>query len=89
MDVAMAKLTVRNLPDDVHRALTARAAQNGRSVEVEVLEILERAAKPEGRLKLGSLLASVAREAGGLTVTEAENFNQFRNEPPAEPTGFE
>ncbi len=27
----MAMLTVRNLPDDVHRALRAQAAQHGRS----------------------------------------------------------
>ncbi|MFN7352325.1 MAG: FitA-like ribbon-helix-helix domain-containing protein, partial [Burkholderiales bacterium] len=35
----MAMLTVRNLPDDVHRALRVRAAQHGRSTEAEVREI--------------------------------------------------
>ena len=29
----MAMLTVRNLPDDVHRALRVQAAQHGRSTE--------------------------------------------------------
>ena len=81
----MAMLTVRNLPDDVHRALRMRAAQHGRSTEAEVRDILEKAAKPEGRLKLGSLLASIAREAGGLTDAEAEHFNQLRDKTPAEP----
>jgi len=85
----MAMLTVRNLPDDVHRALRVRAAQHGRSTEAEVRDILEKAAKPEGRLKLGSLLASIAREAGGLTDAEAEHFNQLRDKTPAEPMGFE
>ncbi len=36
----MAMLTVRNLPDDVHRALRVRAAQHGHSTEAEVREIL-------------------------------------------------
>ena len=36
----MAILTVRNVPDDVHRALRVRAAQHGRSTEAEVREIL-------------------------------------------------
>ena len=85
----MAMLTVRNLPDDVHRALRVRAAQHGRSTEAEVRDILEKAAKPEGRLKLGSLLASIAREAGGLTDAEAEHFDQLRDKTPAEPIGLE
>lgn len=37
----MAMLTVRNLPDEVHRALRVRAAQNGRSMEAEVRQILQ------------------------------------------------
>lgn len=85
----MAMLTVRNLPDDVHRALRVLAAQHGRSTEAEVRDILEKAAKPESRLKLGSLLASIAREAGELTEAEVEYFNQLRDKTPAEPMGFE
>ena len=85
----MATLTVRNLPDDVHRALRVRAALHGRSTEAEIRDILEKAAKPEGRLKLGSLLTSIAREAGGLTDAEVEHFNQLRDQSPAEPMRFE
>lgn len=85
----MAMLTVRNLPDEVHRALRVRAAQHGRSTEAEVRDILEKAAKPQDRLKLGSLLASIAREAGGLTDAEAEYFNQLRDKTPAAPIMFE
>jgi plasmid stability protein len=43
----MAMLTVRNLPDDVHRALRVQAAQHGRSTEAYVREILALAVKPE------------------------------------------
>ncbi|HEX3843880.1 MAG TPA: Arc family DNA-binding protein [Steroidobacteraceae bacterium] len=59
----MAILTVRNLPDEVHRALRVRAAQHGRSTEAEVRDILESAVRPEGRIKLGSLLAEIGRRA--------------------------
>ena len=36
---AMAMLTVRNLPEDVHRALRVQAALHGHSTEAEVREI--------------------------------------------------
>lgn len=54
----MASVTVRNLPDEIHRALRVRAAQNGRSTEAEIREILEAAVKPKDRLKIGSELAA-------------------------------
>lgn len=43
----MAVLTVRNVPDEVHRALRQRAASRGRSTEAEVRAILEEAVRPE------------------------------------------
>ena len=52
----MAVLTVRNLPDEVHRALRVRAALRGRSTEAEVRAILAETVLPEGRVGLGSLL---------------------------------
>lgn len=85
----MAVVTVRNLPDEVHRALRVRAARHGRSTEAEIRAILEAAAKPLDRIKLGSLLASIAHEAGGLTEAEVEYFAQLRDQTPAEPMGFE
>ena len=53
----MQSITIWNVPDEVHRALGVRAAMSGRSTEAEIREILEQAARPEGRVKLGSLLA--------------------------------
>jgi plasmid stability protein len=85
----MASVTVRNLPEETHRALRVLAATHGRSTEAEIRAILENAARPEGRIKLGSLLASIAREAGGLTDAEAEHFNHLRDKTPAEPMRFE
>ncbi|MDX0447258.1 FitA-like ribbon-helix-helix domain-containing protein [Sinorhizobium medicae] len=85
----MPSITIRNVPSEVHRAIRVRAAMHGCSTEAEIRSILEQAAKPEGRLKLSSLLTSIAREAGGLTDSEAEGFNQLRDKTPAEPMGFE
>jgi plasmid stability protein len=55
----------------------------GRSTEAEVRAILENAARPEGRIKLGSLLAEIGRQAGGFDL-EIE-----RDKFPAEPMSFE
>lgn len=55
----MASITIRNLPDEIHRALRVRAAQNGRSTEAEIRQILEAAVRPTERLKLGSALAAL------------------------------
>jgi antitoxin FitA len=84
----VAMLTVRNLPDEVHRALRVRAAQHGQSMEAEVREILEAAANPKGRVKLGSLLADVGRRAK-LTDEEFAVFEQVRDKAPASPLSFE
>lgn len=84
----MASVTVRNLPDEVHRALRIRAATHGRSTEAEIREILETIVMPPERVKLGSLLASIAREAGGLTDEEHAVFEGVRDKTPAEPMRF-
>lgn len=85
----MASITIRNVPEDVHRAIRVRAAQHGRSTEAEIRSILEQAARPEGRLKLGSLLTSIAQDAGGLSDAEAESFVELRDKTPAKPMSFE
>lgn len=84
----MAMLTVRNLPDDVHRALRVQAAQHGRSTEAEVREILADAVKPETRVRLGEALAALSRKVG-LTNKDFEVFEQMRDKTPAKPPRFE
>ena len=85
---AMAMLTIRNLPDEVHRALRVRAAQHGRSTEAEVRDILESAVKPSSRLLMGEALAALGRKIG-LTNADFEVFDRVRDTTPAEPPGFE
>jgi antitoxin FitA len=84
----MASITIRNVPDEVRRALRVRAARRGRSAEAEIRDILEKAAKPEGRVKLGSLLADIGREAG-LTEEDVDNLTNNRDKTPAEPMSVE
>lgn len=79
----MSSITVRNLPEETHRALRARAALAGRSTEAEVRAILENVARPEGRIKLGTLLAEIGQLAGGFELDIA------RDKSPAEPLRFE
>lgn len=85
----MANVNVRNLPDEVHRAIRIQAARHGRSTEAEIRFILAQAMKPEGRMKLGSFLASIAHEAGGLTDEEHALFERARIKSPARATSFE
>lgn len=84
----MAMLTVRNLPDEVHRALRIRAAEHGRSMEAEARVILESAVAPQDRVKLGSLLAEVGRRAA-LTDEEVAVFDEVRDKSPARAVDLE
>ncbi|MGV0953922.1 MAG: FitA-like ribbon-helix-helix domain-containing protein [Fluviibacter sp.] len=84
----MGMLTVRNLPDSVHRALRVQAAQHGRSTEAEVREILAAAVKPETRLRMGDALVALARQVG-LTNQDVEALQQAKDVTPAEPMRFE
>ncbi|MGY5775540.1 FitA-like ribbon-helix-helix domain-containing protein [Rhizobium sp. LEGMi135b] len=79
----MAAITVRNLPDETHRALKLRAEQHGRSTEAEIREILEEAVRPNDRLKIGSELAAFGRQFGGL------DLDLERERTPTEPASFE
>jgi len=62
----MPSLTVRNLPEETHRALRVRAARNGRSTEAEVRLILDEIVRPAKRLKIGSEIHRIASEIGNM-----------------------
>ncbi len=83
----MATLTIRNVSDEVHRSLRLRAASHGRSTEAEVRVLLEEAVKPQGRLKLGSLLSEVGRK---MKLTDEEVAQISRRDPALpRPVSFE
>jgi plasmid stability protein len=86
--ISMGAVTIRNLPEETHRALRVRAAINGRSTEAEIRAILEDAVRPEGRVRVGTLLSAIARRAG-VTDEDVEALEQAREKNPAEPPKFE
>ena len=78
----MSVVTVRNLPEETHRALKLRAARNGRSAEAEIRQILEDQVRPKTRVKLGSELAAFGKRFKGLSLTVQ------RDQAPTEPAVF-
>lgn len=84
----MPAVTIRNLPEETHRALEVRAAQHGRSAEAEMRDILETAVRPATRLRLGTALAEASRRIG-LTNEDVEALEHTRDRTPAKPMSFE
>ena len=88
----MAAVTIRNLSDEVHRALKQRAVQHNRSTEAEMRAILEAAVRPEGRLRIGTAMAEASQKIG-LTNADIEALEQVleqvRDRRLAEPMRFE
>jgi plasmid stability protein len=76
---SIAVIVIRDLAPPTHRALQARAARHGRSIEAEARYILDEAVRPIGRIKLGSALAALAEPFGGL------DLDILRDKTPAEP----
>lgn len=78
----MPQIVVRQLPDEVHRALKIRASEHGRSTEAEARDIIARAVLPDARPKAGDLLCDIWQGADMSEVT----FE--REKTPYEPVSF-
>ncbi len=63
----MPSLLIRDVPDDVKRALVLRAAENGRSQQAEARAVLEEALCPRAGSWV-SLLRDVADSADGIDL---------------------
>jgi plasmid stability protein len=88
----MAAVTIRNLPEETHRALKLQAARHNRSAEAEMRAILEAAVRPAERLQLGTALAESAAALGlGNADVEAleQQLAQISDQRPAEPMAFD
>jgi plasmid stability protein len=78
----MPAVTVRNIPEETHRAIKQRAKMHGVSAEAEIRSILEEAVRPAERVKLGTWLYERSRPFGGVelditrdsTPTDAPDF---------------
>ncbi|HEX4767070.1 MAG TPA: plasmid stabilization protein [Lichenihabitans sp.] len=69
----MPAVTIRNLSDELHRALKQRAKNHGRSTEAEIRDILKQAVDTDHRLKVGSALEAFGRRYGGLDLDLAHD----------------
>lgn len=74
----MPNLTIRNLPDETHRAIKARARRHGRSTEAEIREILRLAAQPAGTLRIGDELAALGAAFGGVELEPRRSARPMR-----------
>ena len=79
----MPVVTVRNLPEETLRALKLRAVQHARSTEAEIRAILEEAVRPQARIKIGSALAALGQQLGGIEL------DSLRDSTPTDPSVFE
>jgi plasmid stability protein len=64
----MPAITIRNLSEETHRALKARAQAHHRSTEAEVRAILDASVAPPERVRIGSLLADIGRAVGRVDL---------------------
>lgn len=83
----MVTITIRGLSAEAHQALERRAAKHQRSIEAEMLAILEAAALPEARLRIGTAISEASRRLG-LFNADIEAVESGCRHPPAEPMRF-
>lgn len=83
----MPAITIRNIPDEIHRGLKALAAQHGRSTEAEVRELIARAVRPDASLRTGQAILAIWRPLA-LTDEEHAIIESARDRVPAEPMSF-
>ena len=76
----MASITIKNVPDDLHRRLKEQAERNHRSLNGEIIACLERQVEfpPRDPEEILGRLARL-REETGLYVTE-EEVQRFKEE---------
>lgn len=79
----MAAVTIRNLPNETHRALKLLAARHGVSTEAEIRAILQEAVRPKTPLLIGTELAAFGKSFG------LDDFNPARDPSPVEAAVFE
>lgn len=79
----MAQITIRQLPDEVHRALKAQARAQGKSAEALARNILRRGLFPADRARPGDLLRSIWKD------TDLSDVSFERDRSPIDPASFE
>lgn len=66
----MASIVIRNLSEATHNAIKYRARSAGRSTEAEIRLILDNIAQTQQSVRLGSMLAAIGQEIGGVELED-------------------
>ncbi len=77
----MPSVTFKGMPASLHRALKERAARHKRSLNQEVLAILEQAVRPARKIDVERIIAEDRRfrESFGFTTT-TEEIDRFKRQ---------
>jgi antitoxin FitA len=77
----MAAITLKSLPANLHRTLKARAARHKRSLNQEVIAVLEEAVAPARRVDVEAMLAETRRFRDSLKFkTTPSEIDAFKRE---------
>ena len=82
----MADVLVRNIPEKTHRQLKRLAKRNGRSVNAEILAVLDQVAEPEKQVGLGTQLQEWKKKIFGDDLDFT--FEIVRDKTPARYVDF-
>lgn len=77
----MAAITLKSLPPSLHRALKSRAARHKRSLNQEVIAVLEESFAPARRLDVDAMIAKTRALRASLKFTASpEEIDRFKRE---------
>ena len=77
----MAAITLKSLPTTLHRALKVRAARHKRSLNQEVIAMLEEAVTPSRRVDVEAMLATTRELRDSLKFkTNPSEIEAFKRE---------
>jgi plasmid stability protein len=77
----MAAITLKSLPPALHRALRSRAVRHKRSLNQEVIAMLEEAVAPAKRVDVETVIARTRALREGLKFTATpQDIDRFKRE---------
>lgn len=77
----MPALTLKSLPPGLHRQLKSRAVRNKRSLNMEVIAVLEEAVAPARRIDTEALIAEAQQFRSSLPMkTTAAEIDRLKRE---------
>jgi len=77
----MPAITLKGLPVPLHRTLKARATRNKRSLNQEVISVLEEAVAPSKRIDVAAMVEETRRFRDSLNfITTSEEIDRLKRE---------